>query len=390
MRRHTRKILWLMLIALTTVLAGCSGDAGRETVVARVGHVDITLDELQRRLNELPPYTKAQYATPEGQIEFLERIVEEEVLYQSAVNSGYESDPSVVEPLEAIKRRAMIQAFYRDKVEKQAEVPEDEIIAYYEEYSEHFQAPARVRFRHIMTETRGQALEARKRVLAGEPFPEVAREVSVDAQTKAAGGLTKSVPMGRGLPRLGMDEAFIEQLFDWKVGEVTEPLRSENGWHVLKIEEKAEAGVKPLEEVREDITQTLRPGAVKALYDEIYADLKDRLNATINEDAVRPKFRTEQEIFEQASDTEDPLQRMSLYKELLFSYPEGEHAAEAQFMIAFINAEELKNYEAAEFEFEKMLEQYPDSKLAESARWMLENMRNEDPEFQDLEGTETE
>jgi len=390
MRRHTRKILWLALIALTTVLAGCSGDSERETVVARVGHVDITLGELQRRLNELPPYTKAQYATPEGQIEFLNRIVEEEVLYQAAVNGGYESDPSVVEPLEAIKRRAMIQAFYRDNVEKAAEVPEEDILAYYEEYSEQFQVPARVRFRHIMTDTRGQALEARRKVLAGEPFPDVARETSVDAQTKAAGGLTKSVSLGRGLPRLGMDEAFIEQLFDWKVGEVTEPLRSQNGWHVVKIEEKAEAGVKPLEEVREDITQTLRPDAVKALYDVVYAGLKDRLNATINEDAVRPKFRTEQEIFEQASDTEDPLERMSLYKEMLFSYPEGEHAAEAQFMIAFIYAEELKNYEAAEFEFGKMLEQYPDSKLAESAQWMLENMRNEDPEFQDLEGTETE
>ncbi|MBD3349774.1 MAG: hypothetical protein GF400_11350 [Candidatus Eisenbacteria bacterium] len=383
MLKHKGRAFWLGLLALSVLAAGCSGDSG-EKVVARVGHVDITLGEFQERLNELPPHTKAQFSTPDGRIDFLERLVEEEVLYQAATNAGYDSDPAVVEPLEALKRRAMIQAYYRDEVEKTAEVPEDEIRAYYEEYSEKFEVPASIRLRHIMTDTRAEALEARRRVLEGEAFAEVAREMSTDLQTKSAGGLTRSIHLGRGMPRLGIDEAFIERLFDWKVGEVTEPLRSDKGWHVVKIEDKAEEGVRPLDEVREDIVQTLRPDFVRKRFEEHYAGLKERYNATINEDVVRPKTRSEEEIFNQASDTENPVERLSLYRELLFAYPEGEHAPEAQFMIGFIYAEELQNYEAAQFEFEKMLDMYPDSKLAESASWMLENMRSEDPEFEDI------
>jgi len=389
MDRLLRTALWLALVTIS-VAAGCSGGDGNDPVVARVGHVSITMSELQSRLNELPPYTKAQYATPEGQIEFLDRLVEEEVLYQASENAGYETAPSVTIPVEALKRRAMIQAYYRDKIEKETEVPEEDIVAYYDEYSEKFARPARVRFRHIMADTRAQALEARRRVMAGETFALVAKELTTDDKTRDAGGLLKSVSLGKGVPRLGMSSAFIESLFEWKSGEVTEPMRSDDGWHVIKIEEITEAGTKPLEEVRQDITQTLMPGAVRKKYDEVYEDLKSRYNATINEDVIRPKFRTEQEIFDLASDTEDPLKRLSLYRELIFSYPEGEHAAEAQFMLAFIYAEELQDYEAAEFEFMKMLDKYPDSKLAESAEWMLENMRSEDPEFSDMEPAATE
>jgi peptidyl-prolyl cis-trans isomerase C len=390
MSKHLRTALWIALVTISVAAAGCGG-GGKDPVVARVGHVSITMSEFQRKLNELPPYTKAQYLTPEGQIEFLKRLVQEEVLYQAAENAGYESDPSVTIPVEAMKRRAMIQAYYRDNVEKVAEVPEEDIEAYYNEYSEKFQVPARIRFRHIMTDTRAQALEARRRVMAGgEAFAQVAREMTTDAETKDAGGLTKSVALGRGLPRLGMSEAFIESLFDSKVGEVTEPLHTDKGWYIIKIEEKTEPGFKPLEEAREDIVQTLMPEAVRAKFDQVYDGLEDRYHASINEDVVRPKFRSEQEIFDLASDTEDPLQRLSLYRELLFSYPEGEHAAEAQFMVAFIYAEELKDYEAADYEFRKMLEQYPDSKLADSARWMLDNMRSEDPEFHDVEAVGTD
>ena len=67
----------------------------------------------------------------------------------------------------------------------------------------------------------------------------------------------------------------------------------------------------------------------------------------------------------------------------MFSYPEGEHADEAQFMIGFIQAEELNNYDAARNALNRMLEHYPASELAESAHWMLENMGSEAPPFEE-------
>jgi parvulin-like peptidyl-prolyl isomerase len=384
--QRTRLPLWLPLIALAAfaLCAGC--DSGRDDrIVARVGRTDITYDDLMQKMNELPPFARQQFAGPEGTIEFLNRIVDEEVLYQAALKAGYDRDPEVVRALESVERRAVIQAFYRDEVEGGAEVDESEIQAYYDEHSEQFQRRGRVKFRHILVPTRNEAEAARSRVLAGESFPAVAREVSRDEATRNAGGLMASVQLGEGAPSAGMDEEFIEAVAEWKVGEVTEPIRSSRGWHVVMLEEKVEPGTKPLDEVRDQIRQSLLPAATREYYEEKLGELKESYGVRVNEDAFRAKPRTEEELFTLAQETDDPLARLNYYSELVFNYPDGEHAAEAQFMIGFIHAEELNNYEAARNAFTRMKERYPDSELVDSAEWMIEHMGEENPPFEEAD-----
>lgn len=371
--------------AVALVLGGCQPKPS-DKVLARVGHVNITERDLKERLADIPEYYRPQYTTPEGRIELLEKMIQEEVLYQAAQDAGYDRNPEVVETVERVRRRTMVQKYFQNEIEAAVEVPEDDIRAYYDEHDEMFQRRGRVKFRHIMTKTRRAAEKARERALAGEDFARLARELSVDQATREAGGLTASIPIGQGLPSAGMGAEFIKGLLKWNVGEVTDVLRSDKGWHVIRIEEKVEPGKRPLEEVRDEIVRTLKPAAVKEHFDETYAQLKKRYNATLNERAVRPKPRTEEELFTLAQETEDPLERLNYYKELVFNYPDGEHAAEAQFMIGFIYAEELKSYESARIEFEKMLDKYPDSELVDSARWMLENMGKESPPFEDEGG----
>ncbi len=382
MSKRSYAALVVILLAALALSSGC-GSRDEGLVVARIGHETITNKELMSRLGELPVHNRQQYGTPEGMIELLEKMVEEETLFQAALEGGYDADPEITRAMSIIRRRMMIEAYYRNEIDSGVEVPEEDILAYYEEYGEQFPRPASIRLRHVMTETRSEADRVRRRILAGEDIASVAREVSTDGTTRESGGLTKSIKAGGEIRRLGMDSEFIGRLFDWKVGEITEPLRSEKGWHVVKLEEKLEAGTRPLEEVRDTIVRTLRPGKVAERYDSVAADLKKRFRATINEDALRPKPRTEEELFSLAQETEDPLKRMNHYAELVYNYPDGEHAAEAQFMIGFIHAEELDSIESAERAFRKMLEDYPDAELAESARWMLENAGTEAPAFED-------
>jgi len=387
--RSTGFVAFAVLVTAVSLLAGCGGSKG-EVVLARVGSVEITETDLAERLAELPPFAQQQFSGPDGTMEFLERMVEEEVLYQAARQAGYEKNPDVVKAVEGIKRRSMIQAYFRDEIEQKAEVPEEDILRYYEEHDEQFQRRARIKFRHIQTSTQSAAQAARTRVLGGEDFVSVAREVSEDARTKGAGGLMSSVHLGDAVPDAGMDAAFIERLFQWKVGEMTEPLRSDRGWHLVRIEEKQDAGKKPLEEVREHIVQTLRPSKAKELYDTALEELKARYKAGINEEAIRGTPRTEEELFTVAQQTADPMERLGLYAELVSTYPKGEHADEAQFMIGFIQSEELKDYNAARNAFERLLAEYPESELIDSAKWMLENMGKEAPPFKEGEaGTAT-
>jgi len=389
MRARVAVLLLLFSIVAGLALQGC-GDDQEGTVVARVGSSEITELELRRRLEELPPFARQQFAGPEGMLALLDRLVEEEVIYQAARDAGYQNDPDVVRTVRNVERRSMIQAFYDEVVEGDVEIPEEEIVAYYEEHDELFQRPARIQFRQIMTSSRQAAEAARRRVLAGEGFAEVARDVSIDTSTRDAGGLMTPISRGGGIPTLGMDADFVNALFDWKVGEVTDVMRSGKGWHIFRIEEKTEAGKRPLEDVREEIVNSLKPAAARERYDKLLEDYKERYGATVNEAAFRQRPRSEEELFTLAQETEDPLQRLNYYTELVFNYPESEHAPEAQFMIGFIQAEELQNYGAARNAFQRMLEQYPDSELIESARWMLENMESEAPPFGEADVLETE
>jgi len=373
----------LVLPAVAGLLCGGCGQSDDEVIVARVGRVNITETELLEELNGLAPHVRREFANPEGMIRLAERMIEEEVLYQGAERAGYESDPDVVEKLDDYRRRLMIQAFYKHEVEDKTTLTEEEMRAFYDEYIEEFTKPARIRFRHVMTKTKWEADEIRRRVLSGEDITLLAREHSTDRVTKGGGGMTTWVDLGEGIPRIGMSTAFIEGLFQWEAGELTPVLQSDEGWHVIRIEDKEEEDAKPLDEVRDIVTNTLKPPKVREHFQDVLAELKGEFNATLNEDAFREKPRTEEELFSLAQDTEDPLKRLTYYTELVFNYPDGEHSDEAQFMIGFIQAEELGNYDAARGALRRMLEVYPESELRESAEWMIENMGEGTPPFEE-------
>jgi len=379
-RSFTIAALLLLVLGAGVWCVGC-GAAGDDEIVARVGRTNITKSYLMQKMAELPPFSQQQFAGPEGTITFLHRLVDEEVLYQAAIKAGHDQDPDVVRALEAVKRRAVIQAYYAAGIEATTVVPDEKVQMYYNEHSEQFQRRGRVKFRQILVGTESEASATRLRVLGGEDFASVAREVSTDSATRSAGGLMPSVVQGDGAPGAGMDAAFIERIREWKAGEVTDPLRSDRGWHVVLIEEKVDGGTKPLDEVREQIAKSLLPAQTREHYEEVLADLKESYGVEVNEDVFRAKPRGEEELFTLAQETDDPLTRLNYYSELVFNYPDGDHAAEAQFMIGFIHAEELSNYEAARNAFERMKTRYPDSDLVASADWMLEHMGEENPPF---------
>lgn len=369
------------LLLAVFLLAGCADD--NDMVVARVGNQELTQSDLMAKMSELPAYAQRQYATPEGLIEFTTRMLDEEVMYQAAARAGYDKDPDVVRNVEGVRRRAMIQAYYAKEIEAEAVVPEENVEAYYNENDELFRRPASLKFRQIMTSSRADALAIRARLLRDESFAAVAREASEDKSTSGAGGLMRSVNLGSSLPEAGMSKEFIEKLFDLTVGTISEPLRSDRGWHIVRVEEKREAGKKEYDEVRDLIIENLRPRVAREMYDRRLEELKAKYNATVNEDAFRAKTRSEEELFTLAQSTDDALKRLNLYSELVFNYPKGEHADEAQFMIGFIHAEELKDYDPARNAFRRLLEMYPETELKDAAQWMLDNMGKEDPPFED-------
>ena len=159
-----------------------------------------------------------------------------------------------------------------------------EIQAYYEKNIATYARPERVQARHILIlapqdadaatdeAAKAQIDDIAARLKGGEDFAKVAEEVSQDGSAKDGGNLGW-FERGRMVPE------FEEAAFALKAGEISEPVRSAFGWHVIKLEERADADTTPLAEVEGDVRDNL---AVEKAQPKVQHVLDNLLMATIN------------------------------------------------------------------------------------------------------------
>jgi parvulin-like peptidyl-prolyl isomerase len=154
------------------------------------------------------------------------------------------------------------QVQQRDVVEK-ISVSEEEARAYYDKNRHEFTTPSEVTLREILIdvpvsdrginvaqddEAKTEAEAVRKRLLGGEPFARLAGEVS-DAPSKANGGLIGPISSEELAPGLQ------KQIAAMKVGEITEPIRTQRGYQILRLETRTESKTRTFDEARDDISQ---------------------------------------------------------------------------------------------------------------------------------------
>lgn len=148
--------------------------------------------------------------------------------------------------------------------EGEVSVTEGEIADYYEYNPERFKEQRQVKARHILfgvpsdaskeaeAEIKDKALEILKRAQRGEDFPELAKKYSQDTSNASKGG-----DLGY-FKKDQMVKPFEELAFSLNKGEIGGPVRTQFGWHLIKVEDIKEEKVKTLDEVREQIETTLK------------------------------------------------------------------------------------------------------------------------------------
>jgi TolA-binding protein len=100
---------------------------------------------------------------------------------------------------------------------------------------------------------------------------------------------------------------------------------------------------------------------------------------------MRMTERTPEELWNLAQNSTDSQQRLAYYEQIVSKYGDSEYAPEALFMVGFVYAEELQSAPDADRAFRRVLSEYPNSEVAKTAEWMLNNMGDPLPEFDDLE-----
>ena len=243
-------------------------------------------------------------------IEAMDLMIEQELVKQAAEKEGIEGDPADVdkhiEELRAVfdsdeqfrmklEGDGFTEDTYRRHVERMAaakvyldriradaaDVRDAEVEKFYEENEGRLTLPEQVRVRHILltwkpmgTQDDRAAIAKQmepilERARAGEDFAALAREFSEDSATKGNGGDTGFFHRGTMVP------AFEDVAFSLDPGEISEPVSTVFGVHILKLEDRKEARLLPLDEVREQLRDYIREqkmeAAVEAKIDELRA-----------------------------------------------------------------------------------------------------------------------
>ncbi|MDR2727173.1 MAG: peptidyl-prolyl cis-trans isomerase, partial [Deltaproteobacteria bacterium] len=189
----------------------------------------------------------------------------EEYLAQAAPDAAtvakyYESHPADFQvPAQADIQYVPVNAEVLSAAE---EVSEAEIAEFYTNNQARYSRPERVHARHILIladknadkttddAARTQIEDARSQILAGKDFAAVAQAISQDGSAQDGGDLGW-FEKGRMVPE------FEAAAFGLKPGALSEPVRSQFGWHLIRVDERAEADVTPLAEAQEDIRRSL-------------------------------------------------------------------------------------------------------------------------------------
>jgi parvulin-like peptidyl-prolyl isomerase len=365
-------------------------DGGR--VLATVAGQPVTEHDLEVELQSIPSHTRGQYEGVSGRQRLLDQVIQRKLVRLEALDLGLDEDPEVNERLENFKERLLTDAWNRYLLENLPEPTEEDMQEYFDAHSDEFVVQARVNASWMLLPTKEEAEKAYQRILQGEKFTAVAREVNIDDCTKADDGLLGYFSPDGYVRCIGKNPEFNARAFSMEAGDVSKPFPWDGKWALLRVHEKTTQRPMPYNKARERIRARLKPTLTDSLMQAQYARLRSKFNV---DNMYSPEQelagKSADELMRLATDSTNPLDKITYYEVLLQKYPRYERADEAQFMIGFVYSEQLRDKENARKAYQAMLANYPDSQIRDSATYMLQNLEKLDmPEFEKVAPTDAD
>jgi peptidyl-prolyl cis-trans isomerase D len=168
----------------------------------------------------------------------------------------------------------------REQARQKVVVPPTDVQRYYNDNIQQYQTPEQVRASHILLETAGKndedvkkrAEEILKQVKGGADFAELAKKVSEDKGSKEKGGDLDYFGRGRMVPE------FEQAAFSMEPGQISDLVKSQFGYHIIKVVDKKAGATRPLEEVRAQIQQQLAMQTADQRTSEQATNLEKRIS----------------------------------------------------------------------------------------------------------------
>jgi peptidyl-prolyl cis-trans isomerase C len=236
-----------------------------DAVILTVGDEKVTRAQFERIMASVPENQRAQFSSPAGKKRLAEQLVELKAMAHEARTEKLEEDPLVKAEIALRIDQALAQRLFQTFLETSK--PDDAALrAYYDQHKNDWE---QVKAKHILIRFKGSGVPVKtgekdrtdeealalandlhSKIVAGANFDELAKANSDDTGNANSGGELGAFGRGRMVPQ------FEKAAFAAEVGKVTEPVKSQFGYHLILVEEHK---TKPFEEVRAEIAKKIEP-----------------------------------------------------------------------------------------------------------------------------------
>jgi len=250
------------------------------TVLADVNGTAITTQDFKNEVDRLPPYLKPMVQSPEGKNELLDSMVVREIILEQAKKDGVDKSKDVADRLEDLRKRLIVETYLKKKVEQDAQISDAELKKFYDENKDKFKTGEQLKASHILVKSEKEAQDILAQLKGGANFEDLAKKYSTDS-TAAKGGDLGWFSKGAMVPE------FDKAAFGLKEGELSGIVKTQFGFHIIKVTGIRPAGIRTFDEVKEQIKTTLLPGKQQEIFQKMKEDLKKNAKVTINEDVLK-------------------------------------------------------------------------------------------------------
>jgi len=289
--------IFTTLLVVQTGGSVFAGEKLKNNVLARIGDKVITEEYLEAKLETLPPDYQRNLDHETLRKKVLERLVQMHLFAMEARAEKMDQDETVKVWIDDAVSGILAREYVVKKFTKETKGSDREIEKYYNEHKSEFLKPATVKARHILimvapdgkpediTAALDKAKKIKKKLDGGADFAKLAAEYSDDPGSKNKGG-----NLGF-FEKKWMVPAFSDTAFALKKGEISEPVKTQFGYHIIKVEDRKDA--------RQQDLKSVKPGIQSKL-------INMKVNKAINKDFERLKKKYKVEICKQKAGTKNP------------------------------------------------------------------------------------
>jgi len=288
-----KKILSLLALAFLS-LHGLSA-AADSVIIAKVGDTEVKAEDIKPLLEKLPLRDQlALSKDPAALNEYVRSLIVQQLLFKEALSKKWEQQPQIVAQLERLRQQAITQSYLQELATPPQDYPNvADVQAAYDllKKSNALQVPKQYHLAQIYiaipkngdkeAEAAAQTkLENVTKALKSGDFAAVAKSQSQDPSSAQRGGDLGWLPENQIQPEIRSSVLALSK------GSTSEPVRTTDGWHILRMVEVKDPYTATLDEVKASLSNELRSERAKALAKAYVAKLLQQNPVTLNEIAV--------------------------------------------------------------------------------------------------------